>query len=577
VEKAYDLVIRNGTLIDGSGSSARTADVAIDAGRIAAVGEVRASGREELDAKGQLVTPGFVDIHTHYDGQATWDERMQPSSLHGVTTVVMGNCGVGFAPCRLDDHDRLIRLMEGVEDIPFPVLSEGLPWSWESYPEYLDSLQRRRFDVDIGSQLPHAALRVYVMGERGANREPATEADIAAMSELAERAAQAGALGFTSSRTLNHRTSDGQPTPTLTAAEDELLGIAMGLSRAGRGVLQFVSDFLDPEAEFAILRRIVERSGRPLSFSLVQNGRAPEQWQHMLQQLTAANADGLPMLAQVCGRPVGILFGLELTLHPFCTHPSYRAIAKLPLQERVRQLRDPQLRARLLSERASARHGFIAHMDRLWSSLFVLGDPPDYEQTPERAIGAQAQQRGVRPEELALDQLLSDGGRGMLYLPFLNYADGSLNAAHAMLSHPHAIPGLSDGGAHVGMICDGSFPTSNVTHWTRDRTRGPKLALEQMISLQTRATARAVGLLDRGVIAPGYRADLNVIDYDKLSLRAPEVSHDLPTGGRRLIQRAEGYVATIVAGEVTYRDGVATGALPGRLLRGAQPSPSSNA
>ena len=574
MDKTYDFVIRNGTLIDGTGAPARGADVAIRAGRIAEVGAVRATGREELDAKGQVVSPGFVDIHTHYDGQATWDDRMQPSSFHGVTTVVMGNCGVGFAPCRNDDHERLIKLMEGVEDIPFPVLSEGLPWTWESYPDYLDDLQRRRFDVDVGSQLPHAALRVYVMGERGANREPATPEDIAAMSELAERAARAGALGFTSSRTLNHRTSDGQPTPTLTAAEDELLGIAQGLARAGQGVLQFVSDFSDPDAEFALLRRIVERTGRPLSFSLVQNGRAPEQWQRMLQQLSAANADGLPMRAQVCGRPVGILFGLELTLHPFCLHPSYLEIAKRPLTERVSMLRDPQFRARLLAEQTKARHGFVAHMARYWSSLFVLGDPPDYEQTPDRAIGAQAAARGVRPEELALDQLLANDGRGMLYLPFLNYADGSLDAAYHMLNHPHAIPGLSDGGAHVGMICDGSFPTSNLTLWTRDRKRGPKLGLERMIHLQTQATANAVGLSDRGVIAPGYRADLNVIDYDKLRLHAPEVCYDLPTGGRRLIQRARGYTATLVAGEVTYRDGAGTGALPGRVLRGAQPSPS---
>jgi N-acyl-D-aspartate/D-glutamate deacylase len=489
----------------------------------------------------------------------------------------MGNCGVGFAPCRADDHDRLIRLMEGVEDIPFPVLSEGLPWTWESYGDYLDSLERRRFDIDIGSQLPHAALRVYVMGERGANREPATERDIAEMSSLAERAMQAGALGFTTSRTLNHRTSDGRPAPTLTAAEDELMGIALGLSRAGRGVLQFVSDFIDPRDEFGLLRRLVERSGRPLSFSLVQSPRAPEQWKLLLEQLSAASADGLPMRAQVCGRPVGILFGLELTLHPFCMHPSYRAISREPLAERVQKLRDPAFRARLLSERTTAKHGFIARMDRYWPELFTLGDLPDYEQTRDRSIGALAAQQNRTPEEVALDQLLANDGRGMLYLPFLNYADGSLDAAYQMLMHRDTIPGLSDGGAHVGMICDGSFPTSNVTLWTRDRTRGPKLPLEHMIKLQTRSTAEAVGLLDRGLVAPGYRADLNVIDYDRLALHAPQVAHDLPTGGRRLIQRASGYVATIVAGEVTYRDGEPTGALPGRVLRGAKDAPTLQA
>jgi len=577
VEKPFDLVVRNGLVADGTGAPAREADIAVTAGRISNVGRFEGSGREEVDAKGLLVTPGFVDIHTHYDGQATWDTRMQPSSWHGVTTIVMGNCGVGFAPCRAEDHDRLIRLMEGVEDIPFPVLAEGLPWTWESYGDYLDSLERRHFDVDIGSQLPHAALRVYVMGERGANREPATEKDIAEMADLAQRAMEAGALGFTTSRTLNHRTSDGQPTPTLSAAEDELTGIALGLSRAGRGVLQFVSDFAQPHEEFGLLRRLVERSGRPLSFSLVQSPRAPEHYKHLLSELSAATADGLAMRAQVCGRPVGILFGLELTLQPFCLHPSYREIAREPLEARVQKLRDPAFRARLLAERTTAKHGFIAHMDRYWSELFMLGDHPDYEQTKDRSIGALAVRQNRTPEEVALDQLLSHEGHGMLYLPFLNYADGSLDAAYAMLMHRNTIPGLSDGGAHVGMICDGSFPTSNLTHWTRDRTRGPKVALEHMIHLQTQSTAAAVGLLDRGLIAPGYRADLNVIDYDKLALHAPQVAHDLPTGGRRLIQRATGYVATVVAGEVTYRDGEPTGALPGRVLRGAKAAPSLQA
>jgi len=573
--KTHDLVIRNGVLVDGSGAPPREGDVAIDAGRIGEVGRVAGSGREEIDARGKLVTPGFVDVHTHYDGQATWGERMQPSSLHGVTTVVMGNCGVGFAPCRPADHDRLIRLMEGVEDIPFPVLTAGLPWGWEHYAEYLDALEARQFDVDVGSQLPHAALRVYVMGERGANREPARPDDIAAMAALAQRAVEAGALGFTTSRTLNHRTSDGQPTPTLTAGEDELTGIALGLAAAGggrgQGVLQFVSDFVDPEAEFAMLRRIVERSGRPLSFSLTQHGRVPDQWKLLLARLSDAADAGLPMKAQVCGRPVGILFGLELTLNPFSHHPSYREIARRPLAERVACLRDPGFRARLLAEQTTARQGFAATQPRNWHRLFLMGDRPDYEQTPDRTVEALAAARGVSPELVALEHLLTNEGRGMLYLPFLNYADGSLAACHGMLSDPNTIPGLSDGGAHVGMICDGSFPTSNLTHWTRDRTRGPKLSLERMVQLQTRSTAEALGLRDRGLVARGYRADLNVIDYDRLALLAPEVLHDLPAGGRRLMQRARGYEATIVAGMVTYRDGDPTGALPGRILRGARP------
>ncbi len=578
MNKAYDLVVRGGIVVDGTGRPPFEADVAVKGGRVAALGRIAGSGVEEIDARGKLVTPGFVDIHTHYDGQAVWDERMQPSSLHGVTTVVMGNCGVGFAPCRPDDHDRLVRLMEGVEDIPFPVLSEGLPWTWESFPEYLDSLARRRFDVDVGTQLPHAALRVYVMGERGANREPATEADIAAMAALAKRAVEAGALGFSTSRTLNHRTSDGQPTPTLTAGEDELTGIALGLARAddgaGRGVLQFVSDFADPEAEFAMLTRIVERSGRPLSFSLTQHGRAPVEWRRMLDRLSAATAGGLPMKAQVCGRPVGILFGFELTLNPFTHHPSYREIANLPLTARVARLRDAGFRARLLSETTTATQGFVAHMPRNWPMMFLMGDPPDYEQPLERAVAALAVERGRSPEEVALDHMLSQEGRGMLYLPFLNYANGSLDPSYEMMTHRDTVPGLSDGGAHVGMICDGSFPTSNVIHWTRDRTRGPKLAVEQVIRMQTRNTAEAVGLLDRGLVAVGYRADLNVIDHDRLRLLAPEVAYDLPAGGRRLMQRAGGYVATIVMGEVTYRDGEPTRALPGRVLRGPQAGPA---
>jgi N-acyl-D-aspartate/D-glutamate deacylase len=577
MEKAWDLVIRGARLVDGSGGAPFTADVAIKDGLVATVGQVNGAGAQEIDASGMIVTPGFVDIHTHYDGQATWDTHMQPSAWHGVTTVVMGNCGVGFAPCRAEDHDRLIRLMEGVEDIPFPVLTEGLPWNWESFPDYLDALDRRRFDVDIGAQLPHAALRVFVMGERGANREDATAADIEAMAAIARRAVEAGALGFSTSRTLNHRTSDGQPTPTLTASEDELTGIAMGLAAAGKGALQFVSDFADPKAEFAMLRRIVERSGRPLSFSLVQSPREPDQWRFLLDRLSDATAAGLPMRAQVCGRPVGILFGFELTLNPFSQHPSYREIARLPLAERLARLRDAKFRAALLAESTEAAAGFAANMTRNWSIMFLMGETPDYEQTPDRTISALAAERGVTPEELALDHMLSNNGRGMLYLPFLNYADGSLDPSFAMLTHPDSVPGLSDGGAHVGMICDGSFPTSNLTHWTRDRTRGPKLSLEAMVRMQSHDTAEALGLFDRGLVAPGYRADLNVIDYDRLSLKAPAVAYDLPAGGRRLVQRAEGYVATIVAGQVTYRDGEPTGALPGRLLRGSQAAPRAMA
>ena len=574
----HDLIIRNGLVYDGTGAAAFQADIAIDAGHISRIGPVGekldASGREEIAAGGKIVTPGFVDIHTHYDGQVSWGETLDPSSLHGVTTAVMGNCGVGFAPCHEKDHDRLIRLMEGVEDIPFPVLTEGLPWKWKSFGDYLDFLAPRRFDIDVAAQLPHAALRVFVMGERGANREDATADEIAEMQKLACEAMQAGALGFSTSRTLNHRTADGQPTPTLTASEEELTGIALGLKQAGRGVLQFVSDFNDPENEAMMLRRIVETSGRPLSVSLAQADVAPHSWRRLLDVIEQASQDGLPMRAQVGPRPVGVLLGLELTLNPFSAHPSFAEIAHLPLAEKQQKLRDPAFRAKLLAETPSADDPFVVSLLRNFGKLFTLGNPPNYEPTADRTIETIAAKRHVSAEEVALDLMLDDDGTGMLYLPFLNYAQGSLDPCYDMLKSDASLPGLSDGGAHVGMICDGSFPTTLLTHWTRDRTRGEKLPLEFIIHKQTMATAHWVGLHDRGVLAAGYRADVNIIDHDNLTLHAPHVTFDLPAQGRRLMQHASGYVATIVAGEVIYRDGKPTGARPGRLVRGAQAAPA---
>jgi N-acyl-D-aspartate/D-glutamate deacylase len=573
MQPEFDLVVRGGTVFDGLGAEGRDADIAVRDGKVAAVGKFAGAGRDEIDARGRIVAPGFVDIHTHYDGQATWTSQLSPSSWHGVTTAVMGNCGVGFAPCHPDDHAELIRLMEGVEDIPAPVLAEGLKWNWVSFPDYLDAVEAIPHDVDVAAQLPHAALRVYAMGERGANREPATQGDIALMSRLAEQAIDAGALGFTTSRTLNHRSSDGRKTPTLTAEREELVGIANGVGRAGQGVLQVISDLFDRADEFTTFRRMARESGRPLSISLVQTEMDPGAWRDVLGEVERANAEGLTMRAQVCGRPVGMLFGLELTHNPFSAHALWEQIADLPLAAKLARLRDPLFRASLLAARPEGRGPFAKTYFVTFDKMFVLGDPPNYEPLPDNSIGAQARRRGVAPALLALEQMESGGGKGLIYYPLANYAEGWLEPSLEMMKHPNTVMGLSDGGAHVGTICDGSFPTTMLTHWTRDRTRGPKLPLPWAIRAYTSEPARAVGLRDRGVLRPGYRADINIIDYDRLSLRPPEVTFDLPAGGRRLLQRAEGYETTIVAGHVTYRKGQATGALPGRLIRGEQPAP----
>jgi len=454
------------------------------------------------------------------------------------------------------------------------VLTEGLPWNWESYPDYLDKLAERRFDVDIGSQLPHAALRVYVMGQRGVDREPATPADIVRMAALATEAMEAGAIGFGTSRTLNHRSSDGSPIATLTAGEDELTGIALGIAAAGKGVLQVVSDFADEAAEFAMLRRVVERSGRPMSFSLIQSPLRRDNYLTLLDKVEDAVSAGLHIKAQVAARPVGVIFGLELTLNPFTPYPVYKEIAGRPLAERVALLKDPEFRERLLSHPPEGR---VRGRMKDWTNMHPVVGMPDYEPTPETSIAAIAQRTGLAPEIVALDHMVSNDGHAMIYLPVLNYTDGDLEPARQMMTHKDCVPGLSDGGAHVGTICDGSFPTTLLTYWTRDRTRGPLLPLAHIIRLQARETARAVGLYDRGVLKPGYRADLNVIDYDNLRLHAPQIAYDLPAGGKRLLQRASGYAATVVAGQVTYRDGEATEALPGRLLRGAQAAPMAAA
>ena len=566
-----DIVIRGGMVVDGTGAEPYEADIALTGGLITAIGQIDSTGRTEIDARGRIVTPGFVDIHTHYDGQAVWSARMDPSSWHGVSTAVMGNCGVGFAPCGPANRDRLVRLMEGVEDIPEVVLTEGLSWEWEGFPGYLDLLASRRYDLDLATQVPHSALRVQVMGERATAREPATADDIRRMAALAAEAIAVGALGFTTSRTLNHRSSDGSLVPTLAAEEAELSGIAAALTQAGRGVLQAVADFTDVDAEFAMLRRVAERSGRPLSFTLVQTDIAPDTWKRLLELVTEANADGVPIRAQVCGRAVGLIYGLELSLNPFSLNPSYKAIAGLPFAERLARMRDPAVRAAILAERP--RPGPMGDRMYRFDRLYPLGGSFDYEPTAEHSLAAHAQRRGIDPAVLAYDMLTGGDGTMKLYRPLLNYFDGDLENVRTMLEHPQSLIGLGDGGAHFGAICDSSLPTFMLTHWTRDRTRGAHLSLPAVVRKLSRDTAEAVGLLDRGVIGVGYRADLNVIDLDRLAMHPPEVAYDLPAGGRRLVQRADGYTANIVGGVVTYRDGVATGELPGRLVRGAQPAP----
>jgi N-acyl-D-aspartate/D-glutamate deacylase len=563
----HDLLIRGGRVADGLGNPLFEADVAITDGRISAVGKIDGDAREVLDAKGAVVAPGFVDIHTHYDGQAVWDSQLASSSWHGVTTVVMGNCGVGFAPVRQHDRERLIELMEGVEDIPGVALHEGLDWAWESFADYLAALERRPHDVDLCAQLPHGALRVYVMGERAARLEPATEDDIARMREIAAVAMRAGALGFSTSRSINHRTIKGEPTPSLRASEAELTGIALGLKDAGRGVLQLLSDFDTPslEEEFAMLRRVVEKSGRPLSFTVAQKHDDPQGWRKLLQLVDRAVKDGLPIRGQVAPRPIGMLLGLQASLNPFSGSPMVREIADRPLAERYAIMRDPVFKASVLEHLAkTARKRLDLKL------LFPFGDPPNYEPDAATSIAAQAERTGMSPDELAYELTLEDEGRAFLYTPFANYADGNLDACREMMADPNTVIGLGDGGAHVGMISDASFPTFLMTHWAKECGRDDGFDLSWLIKRQTSDTARTVGLLDRGVIAPGMKADINVIDVDKLALPAPRMTFDLPAGGKRLLQKAEGYRATVLSGVVTYRGGEATGKLPGRLVRGPQ-------
>jgi N-acyl-D-aspartate/D-glutamate deacylase len=567
---AFDLIVRNGTVADGLGSPLVEADVGVVEGRIAQVGRIQARGAQEIDAKGLLVTPGFVDIHTHYDGQATWESRLVPSSWHGVTTVVMGNCGVGFAPVRASDHEALIELMEGVEDIPGTALHEGLSWAWESFADYLDTLGKRSYDVDVCAQIPHGPLRLYVMGERAIRLEEATPEDIALMRHLTRDAAEAGALGFSTSRSINHKSIKGDLTPSYRAGADELTGIALGLKDAGRGVLQWISDFPQAEraAEYALIRHVVRASGRPMSISVGQAHHQPEAWRETLAMVSEARAEGLSLLAQVAPRPIGVNLGLTASGHPFLQCPSFQPLVGKPLADQVAAMRDPELRRKLIAEVSDGR------AQRTASRLFPVGVQPDYGRNAGGSLATIAEREGRSAEEVAYDLLLEDEGRNLLFYAAVNYADHDFQALREMATHPFTVLGLGDGGAHVAMISDASFQTSALELWVKGAPFGESLDLGDVIRRQTSATARAVGLDDRGVVAPGMKADLNVIDFDRLAAERPIIAYDLPSGAPRLLQHARGYVATVVSGAVTYREGVATDALPGRLVRGPQAAPA---
>ncbi len=565
------LVIRGGTVVDGTGGDPYEADVAIADGRIQAIGGAIPKGAEEIDARGKLVVPGFVDVHTHYDAQATWGERLSPSTWNGVTTVLMGNCGVGFAPCHENQRDMLVKLMEGVEDIPEVVLNEGLPWNWHSFPDYLNALAARQYDADVATQVPHAALRVYAMGQRGADREPATAQDRQRMAELTAEGLRAGALGFSTSRTLNHRTLDGKHIPTLRAEETELTAIAHAMRDTGHGWMQIVSDFEDQADEFALFRRLAVASGRPVTLTLLQSDTRPDGWRELLADIAEANAAGLRITGQVRSRPTSVLLGFELSQNPFSGRPSYKAIAGLPFEQRLAALRDPAFRARLLAE-AFEGSGRARRVER-WARMFPLGDPPDYEPAPETSVAARAAREGRTPDDVAYDLLLENGGRGILYLPVTNYAAGNLDVVRDMIADPNTLIGLGDGGAHVGIMCDATATSYTLTHWTRDRGRGALFPVSWIVKRLTADNAAAIGLNDRGLVQVGKKADLNILDYDRLRLRGPEIVYDMPAGGKRLVQRTEGFDATIVSGEIVYRGGIATGALPGRLVRGGGQSP----
>jgi len=570
----YDIVIRGGTVLDGTGGEPFVADVAVTDGRIVEVGRVSGTGAEEIEAAGRIVTPGFVDVHTHYDGQITWEHRLAPSSDHGVTTVVMGNCGVGFAPIRKADHQIAVKLMEGVEDIPEVVMTAGVPWNWETFPEYLDAIEQRESDIDFCAQLPHSPVRVWVMGERGVNLEPPTEHDLAEMRRLTKEAIEAGALGVTTSRSFAHKFKDGRPAPSVKTEDQEVLALAAGLKDADAGIFQMVPSYdVTPRERFDLLRDIAKESGRPVSFTFMQAPHEPGAWKGTLEDLEQAKRDGLEIRGQVIPRPTGAMLGLELSLHPFALNPSFREIADLPLEQKVARMQDPAFRKKLLAEEPQDPFDFFLYVLSDLDDMYVLNDPPNYNPAKSESIAALAKAKGVTTKEMLYDVLLQRDGHEVLYRPLGNAEGEKFESSRFLLGHDRTVVALGDGGAHYSMICDAAYTTYLLTYWVKNQTADKAVKLPAAIKMLSRDPAELAGLRDRGLIKPGYKADLNVIDMDRLHLYAPHATYDLPANGRRLSQKADGYEATIVSGVVTYREGVSTGALPGRLQRFARPDP----
>jgi len=571
----HDLVIRGGTIVDGTGRPRFQGDIAVDGDRITCVGVVEAKGRREIDATGLLVAPGWVDMHTHYDGQVTWDPYVTPSGWHGVTTVVMGNCGVGFAPCRAEDRDWMIDVMEGVEDIPGSALSEGIQWDWETFPEYLDAIERRPLAVDVCTQIAHSAVRSYVMGQDSSEDDDASPEQIAQMKQLVEEALKAGALGFSTSRTPLHKSIMGKEVAGTHARIEELVAIGEALKSAGHGVFEVASEHERVPVETAWMRDIAKDTGRTVIFNLSQVWGEPNLWLEGLAKVEEAQAEGIPLLCQVAGRSIGILMNWQGTAHPFVPYDTYAATRALPWEEAKELLAKPETRESLLAGTPYDLGEFANFITQSYDKMYLFSESLDYEPDMTQSVKHVAEEKGVSPMEVVYDALQARNGNGFLYFPLFNYAGRNLDVLHTLHSHPHTRMGLSDGGAHCGAICDSGMPTFMVTHWTRDRTRGPKLDLEYIVHRQTQQTAELYGLNDRGVLKPGFKADINLIDYDSLSLDHPELINDLPAGGRRLVQRASGYVATIVSGQPIFEAGVATGVLPGQLVRGPQSAPAS--